>query len=148
VSEGLHAPTSLALEFPSDAASLLAARDRVRRHLHDLGVDERASYAVDLSLEELAGNTLRYGYDAGVEGSMRVGVSVAANSVRLSIADDARPFDPTRHPDPGPSRRLGDANVGGRGIAMVRRAVRTMRYHREARGNRIDLEIPRGTAPA
>jgi anti-sigma regulatory factor (Ser/Thr protein kinase) len=148
VSEELEAQESLALDFRNDAKSLVAVRDRVREHLHDLGVDETAVYAADLALEELGGNTLRYGYDAGAEGSLRVAVTVAPARVQLSIADDARPFDPTQHPDPGPPHKLHDAVVGGRGIAMVRRAVRAMRYRREARGNRIELEIPRATPPA
>ena len=146
LNEDLRPDESLALRFASDMESLVAARDRVRSHLEERGVDEGAIYAADLALEELAGNTLRYGYDEVGAGSLRIGVGIDRTSVHVSISDDARPFDPTRYPEPDPPRSLASTPIGGRGISMVRRSVRAMRYRREGRGNRIDVEIPRTEA--
>jgi len=143
MSEDLPTGASLALALANDAQALVAARERVRQHLHELDVDEAAAYGVDLVLEELAGNTIRYGYDAGGAGTIRIAVAVASDRVRVSIADDARPFDPTRQPEPERALSLQSAPLGGRGIAMVRRVVRTMRYRRDAGENRIEVDLPR-----
>jgi len=105
LNEDLRPDESLALRFASDLESLVAARDRVRSHLEQRGVDEAAVYAADLALEELAGNTLRYGYDEVGAGSLRIGVGIDRTSVHVSISDDARPFDPIRWPT-RPSRRF------------------------------------------
>jgi serine/threonine-protein kinase RsbW len=146
VRETRHADGSFALEFRNDAAALVSVRDRVRDELAARGVDESAAYAVDLVLEELAGNALRYGYRELAEGSMRVDVSVEARCVRVVIEDDARPFDPTHHPEPAPAKQLRDAPIGGRGISMVRRVVSAMRYERREGHNVLEVEVPRASA--
>ncbi len=140
-SPGVDVPWSVT--FPSCVESLAATRERVRQHLHESAVDDTASYAVDFALEELAGNTLRYGYEAGNEGVIRVEIAVAPSLVQLVITDDARPFDPTLHPEPNRPQTLGDAPIGGRGISMVRRLVRAMRYRREAGRNRLEVDVAR-----
>lgn len=143
----VRADAPLTLAFPNDFPSLAAARERVRRHLAALGVDERAVYAVDLVLEELAGNALRHGYDQGERGEIRVVLSMTPAEVLVGITDDARAFDPTLHPEPSPARTLQDAPSGGRGISMVRNSVRAMRYRREAGRNRLDIEVARAMDP-
>jgi anti-sigma regulatory factor (Ser/Thr protein kinase) len=90
-------------------------------------------------VEELGGNAIRYGHAQ----SIRMDVVLAPAVVRLSIVDDGRPFDPTRHPEPTRARSLAEASVGGRGISLVRRFVRTMRYERDAGHNRLEIEIAR-----
>jgi len=130
---------ALSAVIGSDFAELEAARDRVRAHLERAGVDETALYAIDLALEELAGNTIRYGKAE----TIRVDLAIEPSTVCLSIVDDGRSFDPTRHPEPVPVKRLADAPVGGRGIPLVRRFVRAMRYGRDGGRNRLEIEIPR-----
>ena len=137
---------TLALALRNDTSALDGAREEARRHLENLGVDETAAYAVDLVLEELAGNTIRYGYAKGTEGSIRIELAVGPRDVRIAIRDDARPFDPTRHPDPKPARTVRESPVGGRGIAMVRRYARALRYRRENGANAIEVEVARANA--
>lgn len=137
------APAPLSLDFPAEANSLVAARESVRRHLEEARLDETAVYAVDLALEELVGNTIRYGYGAQSGGSIRVEVSIARDSVRVSISDDGGPFDPTRQPEPERPRDLESAPVGGRGVSMVRRLARAMHYRRRPEGNWTEVEVPR-----
>jgi len=135
---------TLALALRNDASALDAAREEIRRHLERHGVDDTAVYAVDLVLEELAGNTIRYGYAKGAQGAIQIELAVGARNVRLTIQDDARPFDPTCHPEPKPARSVRESPVGGRGIAMVRRYARAMRYRRERGANSIEVEVARG----
>lgn len=137
----------LALTFANRAAALAAAQESVRTQLRAWGVDERAVYGVALVLEELAGNALRYGYDAGAEGSLSVELAVSRTLVRVTLTDDGRPFDPTRAPDPERPRTVAEAPIGGRGIAMVRRVAGAMRYRRDAGWNRLEVDVPRTVAP-
>ncbi len=127
----------------NDFAALSGVAGEVRAHLARHGVEERLVHAVDLALEELVGNTIRYGYDDGTAHRIRVRVSVAAEIVQVTIEDDARPFDPTRQPEPLPARSLQAAPTGGRGIAMVRRLVADMRYRRADGRNALELNLPR-----
>jgi anti-sigma regulatory factor (Ser/Thr protein kinase) len=142
----VNAPAEpLSIAFRGDPGTLAEVRESVRRHLESARLEEAAVYAVDLALEELVGNTIRHGYDGGAEGRIGVDVAIQGDHVRVRITDDGRPFDPTRHPEPARPRDLATAAVGGRGVSMVRRLVRAMRYRREPGGNWIEVEVPRGT---
>jgi serine/threonine-protein kinase RsbW len=143
----LSGDDSLSLIFANDHDALHSAREAVREYLLERGVDEAATYAVDLTLEELAGNTIRYGYDGEEKCAIRADVAVSRMSVRITLSDDARQFDPTLHPIPKPPRSLDEAPVGGRGISMVRRVVRAMRYRREAGRNCIEVDVSRVRLP-
>jgi anti-sigma regulatory factor (Ser/Thr protein kinase) len=135
---------ALSAAFASDLAELEQARDRVRAHLERAGVDETALYGVDLALEELGGNAIRYGKAR----TIRVEVAVDPSVVRVTLADDGRPFDPTRHPEPARARTLAEASIGGRGISLVRRFARAMRYQRDSDGNRLVVEVARASSAA
>jgi anti-sigma regulatory factor (Ser/Thr protein kinase) len=132
-----------ALAFPNDAASLAGARRKVQEHLEACGVDETALHAVDLVLEELGGNVLRYGYDGASGRPIHVEVWTAPGIVRVALTDDARPFDPTRHPEPARASSLREARIGGHGISLVRKFARSMRYRRDGEKNRIEVEVAR-----
>jgi anti-sigma regulatory factor (Ser/Thr protein kinase) len=140
-------PPPLAFVIPNEAAQLKSLRANVCRQLEEIGIDEKAVYAVDLTLEELGGNVLRYGYDAGVRGEIRVEIATTRTAVVVVLLDDARPFDPTLHAEPRFVGRVGDAPIGGRGISMVRRSTRAMRYRRESGLNRVEVEVARAMPP-
>jgi serine/threonine-protein kinase RsbW len=137
------APGDRSFTLANRNESLAAAREQVIQHLQSKAVDDKAVYAVDFALEELVGNTLRYGYDTLEERAIVVEVSVASTTVRIAITDDAREFDPTLHSESALPRTLGDAPIGGRGIAMVRRLVRAMRYRRASGLNRLEIDVQR-----
>jgi anti-sigma regulatory factor (Ser/Thr protein kinase) len=137
------ADRSFSVAIANCGTALADANARIRAHLERAGVDEAAVHAVDLVLEELVGNVLRYGFPDGREHVIRVAADVRPASVVVRIDDDGQPFDPTAHPEPAPAKSLAEAVVGGQGIAMVRRATRAMRYRREAGRNRLEVEIAR-----
>jgi anti-sigma regulatory factor (Ser/Thr protein kinase) len=141
VSEITSAP--LVLVIPNQVARLHSLCTEVHRHLEASGGDEAAIYTVELVLEELVGNVLQYGYEPGARGEIRVEIAAAATEIRIVLSDDGRPFDPTRQPEPTPAHSIAEAPVGGRGIALVRRSVRALRYRREAGRNRIEIDVAR-----
>jgi serine/threonine-protein kinase RsbW len=131
---------TLSLELACQPAALVSARDAVREHLMRAEIDERTRNAIDLSLDELLGNTIRHG--AG-ERACRASLTLSRVEQRLLLVleDDARPFDPTTHPEPERPTSLATARIGGLGISMVRKVVRSMRYSRQRGRNRLELEF-------
>jgi anti-sigma regulatory factor (Ser/Thr protein kinase) len=138
----------LSLSFLAQRMFLAGARDRIRQHLEAQGVDETAVYAVDLILEELVGNTIRYGYGGDDERTIRVDVTVSPTTVRVATTDDAKPFDPTTHRSAEAASSLDGAPVGGRGISMVRRVSQSMSYRRDAGKNKLEIDVQRGMSPS
>lgn len=129
--------------LPNELAALAATARAVRAHLEQAGLDAERVHALDLALEELVGNTIRYGYPDGGRHAIRIALELDEREVRLTLRDDARPFDPTAQPEPAPPASLAAAPAGGRGIRMVRRLIADMRYRRERAGNTLVLVLPR-----
>lgn len=127
----------------NDLRELPALASEVGAQLLAAGVEEPLRYAVDLALEELLSNTIRYGYEDGDEHRIRIEVALSDEELRVTIADDARPFDPTKAPEPPRPASLADTPLGGRGILMVRRMIADMRYRRDECGNTLALVLPR-----
>lgn len=135
--------SALRFRIGNDAVQLNSLRASVRGHLEAHDVDGKAVYGVDLALEELAGNVLRYGYASGIAGELNIAVVTSPTSVAVTIEDNGRPFDPTCHPEPSRARSISESSIGGRGISMVRRSARSMTYCRESGVNRTVVEIAR-----
>lgn len=135
-------PEALAFTVPNDSASLGPARAAACRHLARLRVDEAAVHAVELILEELVGNVIRYGYD-GQRDEILIEIDVHPERLVVTLVDHGRPFDPTRHEPAPPPATLAETPIGGRGIAMTRAVTGAWRYRRASGSNRLEVEVRR-----
>lgn len=133
----------LSLDFANRPDEVARARSTAREFLKRHEVDERARYGVELALDELLDNTLRHGYAPQDDGRLSVELLLAPHWVTLELIDDARPFDPTRHPEPRAARSLSESSVGGRGLSFVRAAATSMRYRRAGDRNHLTVQVPR-----
>lgn len=103
-------------------------------------VSPRSAYQVEMVLEELLMNVALHGHDDGRPHDVDVAVALAPDAVHVAVRDDGRHFDPGASPVGLPDQ---DA-LGGRGLGIVRRAVREWRYARVAGCNLQHLVIARG----
>lgn len=140
---GSHEPVSLSLRFANSAPEVTLARSAAHDLLLRNGVDDRARYAVELTLDELLDNVLRHGYEPGAAGSLTAELTLAPQLITVELSDDARPFDPTRHPEPPAPRSLAESSIGGRGLPLVRAATASMRYRRVDDRNHLTIEVAR-----
>ena len=127
----------------NDFDELGDAARAVCAELQRFGVEPEIVHAVDLALEELVSNTIRHGCSEGNEHEIRISVVVEPHEVRVTLRDDALPFDPTRAGEPPRPTTIADTPLGGRGISMVRRLIRDMRYRRAGNENALELVLPR-----
>lgn len=112
-------------------------------------LDERSlpagtRYGVELVFEEIVANILRHGApaDAMAPPAVAVAVELADAAIVMTFEDDGPPFDPCGRADPAPASSLADAEPGGLGLMMVRRAAQDMVYRRVPdRGNRLVVTI-------
>ena len=82
--------------FPREMASLEAIVAFVREFIAREGLDERAAYEIDLVLEELFTNLVKYG--RGARGDVEIWLERGAPGVTAELREfDADPFDPTLH---------------------------------------------------
>ena len=113
--------------FQRDLSSLEELSRFVAEFLSRHGLAPSNAYDIDLILEELFTNVLKYS-----SGSDTVAVRLLSEgptiTISLSEFDVARAYDITRSPDPDLSRPIAERKVGGLGIHMVRQLADTIRY--------------------
>lgn len=134
--------------MPEYTASLLNNYEDYTRLLGGVAAFEREAqlsapvcYALDLALEELLTNCIKYGYDDDDAHEIRVRLRYADAELTVQIEDDGHPFDPTAAREPDLDLPLEQRQIGGLGLAMVRRNFPVFAYQRTENRNRITLKL-------
>ena len=104
---------------------------------HD--VPKRAAYAMNLAIDELVVNVMRYAYVDDEVHIIDVEFEIDGAQVILRIEDDGRPFDPRT----GPSLDLHaeERESGGLGLLLVLDMVDVLTYEREGERNHVEVRI-------
>jgi anti-sigma regulatory factor (Ser/Thr protein kinase) len=82
---------------------------------------------IQLAVEEVITNTIRYGY-AGAPGTIAILCAVEPDKATVEIADDAPAFDPLLAPEPDLSADLDNRPIGGLGIFLIRQVMDEVVY--------------------
>jgi anti-sigma regulatory factor (Ser/Thr protein kinase) len=108
-------------------ASLEAIVAYVREFLAQEGLDEDAASDLDLVLEELFTNLVKYG--RGARGDVEIALEPGAQGVTAELREfDAEPFDPTQLPEVDVHRPIAERRPGGLGVHFIRSLTKTFRY--------------------
>ena len=107
-----------------------------------MGVDERLLPIVDLAVEELFTNMVKYGVGSSAPVRIEIGAIAGGVEVRL-IDDDVEPFDITRMPDVDIDAPIEEREPGGLGLHLIRRMADSVEYEyeKERRQSRITLRF-------
>ena len=107
-----------------------------------LSLPRTVAYRLDLVLAEAVTNIIEHGCAEGVGQEIVIRCVREGDFLRVEIADDARPYDPTSRVEPPTVDRLEDATPDGRGIRLMRRYSRDMHYRYENDRNVLTLMLP------
>lgn len=111
-------------------------QDFTKTHL----IDEQTVYTVNLSLEEIFTNIVRYGYKNHQPHDIVIHFSCRGKTLSISIEDDGIPFNPFDIPEPDTHIPLQDRQIGGLGIHLVKSLVDRISYERKNNKNRLTIE--------
>lgn len=113
--------------FPRDLASLGAIVTYVREFLAHEGLGDGPAPDLDLVLEELFTNLVKYG--RGARGDVEITLARGADGVTAELREfDAEAFDPTALPEVDVRRPPAERRPGGLGVHLVRRLTKSFRY--------------------
>lgn len=130
---------TLSLRIRNDLAELDRVNQTVEEFLEERGVPMRASYHIRLALDELITNTISYGCEEGREYDILLDLAWTPQSVRVTLSDDAKAFDPLSAPPPDLETPLEERHVGGLGVHFVRTTMDEARYSHESGRNVMRL---------
>lgn len=105
---------------------------------HGLSEDER--YAINLVLDEIVINVIKYGFDDTREHQIHVTLSVDAGTLTIVVDDDARAFNPLDQPPPDLDLPIEERPIGGLGIFLVRATMDDVQYERSGDRNVLTLK--------
>ena len=115
----------------------------VSRWGQDLGsefaLDDADRYRIDLCLEELVTNLVKYGGESGSGTVVELAVEVDGRQLRLTQVDRGAPFDPLEFTPVEIPGELAELQVGGRGIQLLREFSDGGRYEHRDGCNRLTL---------
>jgi len=98
--------------------------------LEDHEASPEVVFAINLALEELITNIVKYGYDDEGEHEIFVRLARREGAVELEIRDDGHVFNPFDQPEPDTSLPAEEREIGGLGIHFVRQMLDSHHYER------------------
>jgi anti-sigma regulatory factor (Ser/Thr protein kinase) len=88
-------------------------------------------FSLNLALDEIVSNIIRYAYDDGAKHEILVGLALEDGVVRVEIQDAGRAFNPLDVPPVDLTAAAEDRPVGGLGLHLVRSLMDGLEYRRE-----------------
>lgn len=129
----------LKLSITNEMSELDGLYAAVNQFLAGHKVPYRSGYAVNLAIEELVVNVIRYAYVDDDPHDIEIGVGIINEQIILEIRDSGRPFDPREAPRHDVDAE--DLDAGGLGLTLVIDMVDALTYRREDDKNHVQVCI-------
>ena len=132
----------------NDVSDIGVVRDTLDSLAHELGIPARTLTQLQVALDEVVSNVIKYAWDDGCQHEFLVRITVLSDRVDLDIFDDGRQFDPTTAP---PSNRAAEGQrlrPGGLGIHIIKKLVDHLTYERIDGRNHTTLSKKCAVGPA
>jgi hypothetical protein len=132
-------PTQLKLEFKNTLPDLSKALDTALNWLTPFNLPPDASYLTILAMEELATNTINFGYTDNEEHLIGVELNIESDRLVVQYVDDGVYFNPLDVQEPDTSLPVEERPTGGLGILLLRKIADSMTYVREHEKNLVTI---------
>jgi anti-sigma regulatory factor (Ser/Thr protein kinase) len=95
------------------------------------GLSAELVFQLNLAVDEVVTNVIRYAWDDEAEHQVRIRVSLDDDTVSVRVEDDGRAFNPLDAPKPDLGLGIDERPIGGLGVHIVRSLMDALEYHRE-----------------
>ncbi|HWO99352.1 MAG TPA: ATP-binding protein [Methylococcus sp.] len=123
-------PLTFQRSIGADFDSLFLLMEEMESFCRQSRLSQALILQLQLVLEELVTNAIKYGYPGRDTGQIEVRLTIDPCTARLRITDDGAPFDPLAATPPDFARGLEEREIGGLGIHLIRKMMDTVRYER------------------
>ena len=105
------------------------------------GLSEDTVFGMNVALDEMLSNIIKYGYTDDAIHEIHIRLSVAGPLLVAEIEDDGQPFDPCAAGPVDVDAPLEERKVGGLGIHIVRTLCTEVGYARVNGRNRLVMKM-------
>jgi anti-sigma regulatory factor (Ser/Thr protein kinase) len=114
--------------FPGQFSSLAEISEFIVKAAQAAGLDKRATYAVQMAVDEACSNIIEHAYKGGQSGQIECTYEISPETLTITLCDQGQPFDPTYASAPDLSAKLKDRASGGLGIYFIRKLMDSVEY--------------------
>ncbi len=131
----------LRFKIDNDYGEIKILTRSVRTFLASINISSKTIYKVDLILEEMITNIIKYGYDDDKIHQIEVNLNITAEYIRIRIIDDGNEFDSVMSPNPDINIPLEKMKIGGLGIFIIKNISNNIKYKRHKKKNVLRVKI-------
>ncbi|MEJ2634792.1 MAG: ATP-binding protein [Calditrichia bacterium] len=125
-------------KFQRDFSSLEQMCSFIQSFVHRNGLNEEIRFAIELVVEELFTNMLKY--CPGCMGDIEIGLSKRKNEIVLTVKDfNSQPFDPTQAADYDATVPLSKRPTGKLGIHLIKKYMDDINCEYKNNMNKLTL---------
>ena len=132
-------PNHLKLEIKNTLPELSKALEAALSWLAPFNLPPDASYVTILAMEELATNTINFGYTDNEEHFIQVEILIESDQLVIQYLDDGVFFNPLDVEEPDTSLPIEARPTGGLGILLLRKISDKMTYKRAEERNIVTI---------
>ena len=118
----------LSIQLSNNRPEIRNLRNRFDIFAKDNKIPEKAIHDVQLALDEIVTNTIEYGYEDDDKHLIDIKFTFNKESLKITIIDDANPYNILDKENPDTSLTLEDKPIGGLGIYLVKHLMTNIDY--------------------
>ena len=113
----------------------------IDEHLEALNCPMKAQMQIDVAIDELFGNIVRYAYPKITgDATVRFDFDKETRTVSVTFMDEGIPFNPLAKNDPDVTASAEERAIGGLGIFLVKKTMDQMEYRYENGKNVLTIQ--------
>ncbi|HMQ53291.1 MAG TPA: ATP-binding protein [Anaerolineae bacterium] len=116
------------LSVAGEFSSLVRITDWVGQVAAQAGLDEKATYAVQMAVDEACTNIIEHAYGGESQNEIRLSYRLTDDRLQVIILDHGAPFDPTQPSDFDPQAPLAERRSRGMGLFLIQNLVDHLAY--------------------
>lgn len=126
--------------FRSRYENLAKISQFVIQAAREAGLDESATYAVQLAVDEAATNIIEHAYQNSGEGQIQCSCTVLSDGLKIVLKDHGIPFIPESVPEPNLNAPLEELKTRGLGLYMMRKVMDEVKFEFSPKsGNKLTM---------
>jgi len=114
--------------FPGRYDSLESISNFVEKAAKDAGLDQKATYAVQLAVDEACCNIIDHAYGGEGIGDIQCSVQAGKDGLTVILVDRGQPYSPEKVPDPQLNLPLEKVKPRGVGLYLIRKMMDKVSY--------------------